>query len=415
MADLDIGSFQTVPDESELLHRPVQSFAVRGQASFLGLCVRLQVPVLSGVRNISSIWGLAPSGAGASSFVAGSVGDGWEIDTGLSLANTFTSSWFRKWLPDGRGKLQVRHVCKRVQVSPDSGSSDNDDSKNLASIANEVRILSNHSIRSSANIVSLIAVSWCEAPHTLSDRFWPQLLLEQAEFGTLDACLSRDKIAKATKFMLYRDVLDGLRYLHANGVAHGDLKPQNVLLSYDATFEGAILADERYGMLPLKAKLCDFGFSVILSDYHPSLPFRAQMGTWPWSAPELDGVASIPASLLPSTDVYSAGLLMVSIIRDGKMPFDNMSRTAGSTVKKKPHLALNSLFGELCLSYALGAPHGLSCEQLRRVFGLVINTIASIPEDRVGIDGFILAWDEVLRLAIAENRRWRGTSYSVEQ
>ena len=202
MADLDISSFQTVAEESELLHRPVQSFAVRGQAAFLGLCLQLQVPVLNSMSNVESLWGLAPSGGGTSSFVTGRVGDGWKIDTDQNFANTFSSVWFEKWLADGWGNLEVRHVCKRLEVSKTSGLSGKDDSKNLASIANEVRVLSNRSIRSSSNIVALIAVSWCEAPDPLGDRFWPQLLLEQAGLGTLDAFLTQNIIPKPTNFML---------------------------------------------------------------------------------------------------------------------------------------------------------------------------------------------------------------------
>ncbi|KAK3899698.1 hypothetical protein C8A05DRAFT_36674 [Staphylotrichum tortipilum] len=364
MADYNnTGSFRLVAGDSELLHRPVQSFAVQGQAAFLALCVDLQVPVLSGAQNAESLWDLAPSGSGTSAFVSGHTGEGWTLDSGGSCVNTFSSAWFDKFRSgrDGSSGLKVRHVCKRIQVGG-RASDDRSDARHLASIANEVRILANRSVRSSANIVALIAVSWCEAPDPQSDRFWPQLLLEQAELGTLDACLTQNTLPKPTKFMLYRDILDGLRYLHANGIVHGDLKPQNILLSHHAS------VDERYGLLPLKAKLCDFGYSVILSDYHQSLPFRAEMGTWPWPAPELDGETSIPASLLPSTDVYSAGLLMVCIVRDGKTPFPGMSKAQVVAVKKEnTYVVLDCVFRELGWSYALGAPRGLSREQMGKL------------------------------------------------
>jgi len=413
MADYDnTGSFRSVAQDSELFHRPVQSFAVKGQAAFLGLCVRLEVPVLNGAQIMESLRNLAPSGSGTSAFVSGHTGDGWTLDSDVGCANTFPSEWFNKWRSnrDGSGRLKVRHVCKRIQVSGRSSDSDDSDARHLASIANEVRILANRSVRSSANIVALIAVSWCEAPDPKSERFWPHLLLEQAELGTLDACLTQNNLSKPTKFMLYRDILDGLRYLHANGIVHGDLKPQNVLVSHDAS------VDERYGLLPIKAKLCDFGYSVILSDYHQSLPFRAEMGTWPWTAPELDGKTSIPVSLLPSTDLYSAGLLIVSIVRDGKIPFLGMSKAQVVAAKREnAYVVLDCVFRELGWSHALGAPRGLSREQMGKVFMLVVKSVAPTPENRVGIDDLISGWDEVLRLSIVESHRWRGTQCSAAE
>lgn len=69
--------------------------------------------------------------------------------------------------------------------------------------------------------------------------------------------------------MIVRKVLNGLHYLHSCGVAHRDIKPDNILLSFK---DGS-----------LNVKLIDFGFATTL------VKAELTCGTPNFMAPELFG------------------------------------------------------------------------------------------------------------------------------
>jgi hypothetical protein len=97
-----------------------------------------------------------------------------------------------------------------------------------------------------------------------------------------------------TVLAVYRDLAQGLAYLHACSVVHGDLKPANVLLKVD---EGCDLG--------FVAKLADFGLSrqleqgaTHLSNYAKGTPF--------YVAPEV--VRDKTMSM--ASDIWSFGIIM---------------------------------------------------------------------------------------------------------
>ncbi|HWH08053.1 MAG TPA: serine/threonine-protein kinase, partial [Candidatus Thermoplasmatota archaeon] len=88
------------------------------------------------------------------------------------------------------------------------------------------------------------------------------------------------------------EVLDALDALHARGLAHGDVKPANVLLADDGT-----------------AKLADFGLARAWGDEATRTRVSFE-GTLSALAPEqVDGAAPSPAS-----DVYAAGALLYRLL-----------------------------------------------------------------------------------------------------
>ncbi|CAJ1398183.1 unnamed protein product [Effrenium voratum] len=106
-------------------------------------------------------------------------------------------------------------------------------------------------------------------------------------------------LAEAACRRVIRSVLQGLKFLHSNAVAHGAVRGGNVLLGPGAAI-----------------RLCDFGLVALRSGSNAgSAPKTAQTGTAlsqsavPWMSPEvLEGAKPSPAS-----DVWSLGCLVAEL------------------------------------------------------------------------------------------------------
>ena len=108
------------------------------------------------------------------------------------------------------------------------------------------------------------------------------------------------------------DILCGLRDLHAHGKVHRDLKPENVLLRADNT-----------------AVLTDFGIS---GDQNKRMTERGLagkpkqvFGTYPYMPPEQVNPPRGKATVLPTTDLFSFGVMMYEMLV-GKLPFGELER-----------------------------------------------------------------------------------------
>ncbi|XP_050312543.1 death-associated protein kinase related-like [Anthonomus grandis grandis] len=126
------------------------------------------------------------------------------------------------------------------------------------------------------------------------------LILELAAGGDLQHLLDSGQClaeAEARKAMI--QILEGVLYLHTRNIAHLDLKPQNVLLSEQESYE--------------ELKLCDFGTSRVIQ---PKVALREIVGTVDYVSPEV--LSYEPISL--ATDIWSIGVLAY-VILSGLSPF----------------------------------------------------------------------------------------------
>ncbi|XP_006819248.2 testis-specific serine/threonine-protein kinase 2-like [Saccoglossus kowalevskii] len=111
---------------------------------------------------------------------------------------------------------------------------------------------------------------------------------------------------------MFRQLVDGLKYLHAKDVVHRDLKCENLLL------------DECDHL-----KVADFGFARVISDTKLSETF---CGSAAYAPPEiLQGIPYHPKS----AEIWSMGVILY-IMLVGMMPYDD------SDVKAMIKVQLNS-------------------------------------------------------------------------
>ncbi|KAM0429270.1 hypothetical protein ACHAPT_006484 [Fusarium lateritium] len=172
------------------------------------------------------------------------------------------------------------------------------------SLLKELRILSHAPLREHDNIVQLTSVQWARID-PIEHSWIPVLLLEEAQHGSLQQYVVLKKPDIVTCLQLSQEIGSGLQALHASGVIHGDLKFQNVLV-FD-------LGDGR-----VRAKLSDFGSSVIKDKHHRTVTLTT--GTPPWTSPEHN--EPVQSGLLCGTDTYSYGLLVWKLCLRDQSPFD---------------------------------------------------------------------------------------------
>jgi len=171
-------------------------------------------------------------------------------------------------------------------------------------VLQELRVLLHPHLRSHDNIINLFGLDFQEDYDDCTTA-WPVLVMENAEYGTLDILQQDIHLDSELARILLLDVARGIEALHQCNIIHGDVKSENVLIC-------------RHKARPYVARLSDFGLSVInpdegREDHH--LPG----GTFLWRAPEFERALSIQG--LQQTDVYSFGLTVWRVLVNDPNPY----------------------------------------------------------------------------------------------
>ena len=120
--------------------------------------------------------------------------------------------------------------------------------------------------------------TWCE-------------IMEYCPGGTLMDLLKQTKLVSGDIDCCFKQLIDGVSYIHSMGVAHRDLKPENILFDGDG-----------------QLKISDFGASDVFKTAFEKVPHlsRGLCGSLPYIAPEeLEGNDYVGAEV----DVWATGVI----------------------------------------------------------------------------------------------------------
>ncbi|PHH50942.1 Cytokinesis protein sepH [Ceratocystis fimbriata CBS 114723] len=129
------------------------------------------------------------------------------------------------------------------------------------------------------------------------------IILEYCENGSLHSiCKAYGKFPENLVGVYMTQVLQGLQYLHDQGVIHRDIKGANILTTKDGT-----------------VKLADFGVST--STLASGQDKEAQVvGTPYWMAPEIIQLSGAS----PASDIWSVGCTVIELLQ-GRPPYHNLA------------------------------------------------------------------------------------------
>ena len=125
------------------------------------------------------------------------------------------------------------------------------------------------------------------------------IIMEYISGGNLQNFVKkRRKLCEKTAKILYRQLIQGIRYIHSKGIVHRDIKLENILLDLNNI-----------------VKICDFGVGKLTKKGQKLFD---QCGTPVYMAPEIvkgDGYEGFPV------DVWSSGVALY-IMLSGNIPFN---------------------------------------------------------------------------------------------
>ncbi|MCA9065248.1 MAG: protein kinase, partial [Planctomycetaceae bacterium] len=183
----------------------------------------------------------------------------------------------------------------------------------------ELSVVSSLRCRGLADVYVTGLVQWNGA-----DCFW--IAMELLEGGRIDHYVDANKLSEKEVLTLLLAIAKTLQATHRGGVIHCDLKPSNILMSFDGY-----------------PHLVDFGVATNVSRDQTTESGMHLAGTAAWMAPEL--ILGETRFADTRTDIYSFGLIAWRLLT-GQHPYEAEGKPFPEVAKiarERPSLRLNRL------------------------------------------------------------------------
>jgi serine/threonine protein kinase len=154
------------------------------------------------------------------------------------------------------------------------------------------RLLGEHELAGRARHPGLVDIRCAEQ----TSLGIPYLVMEYLDGESLREVTDRRSLSRDAGLAIVAQIARAAGALHAAGVVHCDIKPDNVFMLYEVDASGAP-----------RAKLIDYG--VARSVHEPAMTDSAIAGTPAFMAPEQWHGAPVPAS-----DVYALGVMLYELV-----------------------------------------------------------------------------------------------------
>ncbi|KAB8532570.1 hypothetical protein FH972_025515 [Carpinus fangiana] len=189
----------------------------------------------------------------------------------------------------GTGELLA---VKQVEVNPNKAGQDKEKVREMVRALDQEIDTMQH--LDHENIVQYLG---CERK-----EYSISIFLEYISGGSVGSCLRKHgKFEETVVSSLTRQVLNGLAYLHREGILHRDLKADNILLDMDGV-----------------CKISDFGISKKTDNIYGNDATNSMQGSVFWMAPEV--VRSQGEGYSAKVDIWSLGCVVLEMFQ-GKRPF----------------------------------------------------------------------------------------------
>lgn len=157
-------------------------------------------------------------------------------------------------------------------------------------------------------------------------RNWIFLVMELVRGGELfDQIVQNRTLNEVEAKYIFRQLLEGIGYMHSKHVIHRDLKPENILIASSTPLQPPLS-----GKLH-DVKIADFGLSKVISEGTSFA--KTFVGTPQYWAPEVLNVQRGGGSYTQAADYWSMGAVLF-VMLGGRYPFDGKKAPLEEQIRK---------------------------------------------------------------------------------